>query len=227
MHNGGGTFHEMPRSYSSDGGLLRQDLVTFSGAGDRRLERTARLHANVTEVRRQRGNRLEPGPQLESILKAVCDSDGCGAGSLAVSASAPRYVARGGVSPLKCVYYQEKKKKAYQVAKDHNHSKSSQKKTITLQKKNGHRSKMTGNQLVESSDVCGFDQWWPLPPCSALGIQGWTWGGGPPNDYGAWHRCCPPLPVGMMDLTQRFQCKRNNEDGHTGATKLTEKPNFE
>lgn len=68
-------------------GFLRLDFVTFmfweplfiAGARDRRLKRTSRLHANVTDIRRKRGNRFEPEPPLESILKAVCDPDGCGA----------------------------------------------------------------------------------------------------------------------------------------------------
>lgn len=48
--------------------FLRLDFVTFmfcellfiAGAGDGRLKRTSRLHANVTDVRRQRSNQFEP-----------------------------------------------------------------------------------------------------------------------------------------------------------------------
>lgn len=67
-------------------GFLRLHFVTFmfweplfiAGARDRRLKRTSRLHANVTDIRRKRGIQFEPEPPLESILKAVCDPDGCG-----------------------------------------------------------------------------------------------------------------------------------------------------
>lgn len=55
------------------------ELLFIAGAGDRRLKRTSWLHANVTDILRKRGNRFEPVPLLESILKVVCDSDKCGA----------------------------------------------------------------------------------------------------------------------------------------------------
>lgn len=87
------------------------ELLFIAGAGDRRLKRTFRLHANVTDIRRKRGNRFEPVPMLESMLKVVCDFDECGAERLedwVVFTSALCYASYTSVSALKCIHLQEK-----------------------------------------------------------------------------------------------------------------------
>lgn len=66
------------RTFQTVAGFLCLDFVTFmlcellfiAGTGDRRLKRTSRLHANVTDIRRMRGNRFEPVPPVGVDVKS-------------------------------------------------------------------------------------------------------------------------------------------------------------
>lgn len=85
-----GTFHEVPRSYPSDDSRrvppLRLCDIYVLGTVIYRRRRRQKIKTNISAACKCHGHPLQSevtglnrSPPLESVLKAVCDPDGCGA----------------------------------------------------------------------------------------------------------------------------------------------------